>query len=58
MGMIKRSRPRPGVTEILLPGELEWRRQQEKLRNGVPLDPEVYADLKQLASELGIAWPL
>ena len=58
MGMIKRSRPRPGVTEILLPGELEWRRQQEKLRNGVPLDPEVYADLKQLAGELGIAWPL
>ena len=58
MGMVKRSRTRPGVAEILLPGELEWRRQQDKLRSGVPLDPEVYADLKQLASERGITWPL
>jgi len=55
--MIKASRPRPGVQEILLPGELEWRRQQEKLRSGVPLDPEVYADLQQLASDVGVAWP-
>ena len=57
MRMIKASRPRPGVKEILLPGELEWRRQQEKLRDGVPLDPEVYADLQQLAGEVGVAWP-
>ena len=57
MRMIKSSRPRPGVKEILLPGELEWRRQQEKLRDGVPLDPEVYADLQQLAGEVGVAWP-
>ena len=57
MRMVKASRPRPGVQEILLPGELEWRRQQEKLRSGVPLDPEVYADLQQLASDVGVAWP-
>lgn len=57
IGMVKASRPRPGVTEILLPGELEWRRQQEKLRHGIPLDPEVYDDLRQLAGEVGVAWP-
>lgn len=57
MRMVKASRPRPGVKEILLPGELEWRRQQEKLRTGVPLDPEVYDDLKQLAGEVGVTWP-
>lgn len=28
--MVKSSRLRPGVREILVPGELEWRRQQEK----------------------------
>ena len=56
--MVKASRPRPGVREILLPGELEWRRQQEKLRTGVPLDPEVYDDLQRLAGEVGVAWPL
>jgi LDH2 family malate/lactate/ureidoglycolate dehydrogenase len=58
MRMVKSSRPRPGVKEILLPGELEWRRQQEKLRAGVPLDPEVYDDLKRLAGEVGVAWSL
>jgi LDH2 family malate/lactate/ureidoglycolate dehydrogenase len=57
IGMIKRSRTRPGVAEILLPGELEWRRQQEKLAGGIPLDPEVYEDLRLLAEELGVAWP-
>jgi LDH2 family malate/lactate/ureidoglycolate dehydrogenase len=55
MRMVKASRPRPGVKEILLPGELEWRRQQEKLRHGVPLDPEVYEDLQRLAAETGVA---
>lgn len=55
MRMVKASRPRPGVKEILLPGELEWRRQQEKFRHGVPLDPEVYEDLQRLAAETGVA---
>lgn len=57
IGMVRASRPRPGVREILLPGELEWRRYQEKQRTGVPLDPEVYADLQQLATERGVTWP-
>lgn len=57
IGMVKASRPRPGVQEILLPGELEWRRQQQKQRDGVPLDPEVYADLQALAAELQVDWP-
>jgi LDH2 family malate/lactate/ureidoglycolate dehydrogenase len=56
--MVKGSRTRPGVAEILLPGELEWRRQQEKLARGVPLDPEVYEDLRQLAGECGVDWTL
>jgi LDH2 family malate/lactate/ureidoglycolate dehydrogenase len=55
--MIKASRTRPGVKEILLPGELEWRRHQEKLAGGVPLDPEVYEDLRQLAQESNVPWP-
>jgi LDH2 family malate/lactate/ureidoglycolate dehydrogenase len=56
--MVKASRPRPGVSDILLPGELEWRRQQEKSAAGVPLDPEVLEDLRALASELGVPWTL
>ena len=53
--MIKASRLRPGFAEILLPGELEDRREKDKRRNGVPLDSSVYEDLLLLASELEIA---
>jgi len=55
--MVKSSRTRPGVDQILLPGELEWRRGQEKTRRGVPLDPHMYAELCQAAQEMGVAWP-
>ena len=58
IGMVKASRLRPGFKEILLPGELEWRRQQEKSAGGIPLDPEVFEDLRSLAQECGVAWPL
>ena len=55
--MIKRSRTRPGVDEILLPGELEWRRMQEKIRDGVPLDPTIYAELRETAAAVDVDWP-
>ena len=57
MAMIRSSRLRPGFKEILLPGELEWRRMQDKKRNGVPLVLETCEDLKQLAGELNVTWP-
>jgi LDH2 family malate/lactate/ureidoglycolate dehydrogenase len=57
IAMIKASPPRPDVDEILLPGELEWRRMQAKRVDGVPLDPEIYAELHELATSLGIDWP-
>ena len=44
--MVKGSGTRPDVTEILLPGELEWRRMQEKKQSGVPVDPEIYEELR------------
>lgn len=57
IAMVKASRTRPDVAEILLPGELEWRRMQEKLRTGVPIDPEICDELRRLAVGQGIAWP-
>ncbi len=56
--MIRASRLRPGFSEVLVPGELEHRRVQEKTANGVPLDGEVYDDLCKLAQELGVTSPL
>ncbi len=54
---IKSSKLRPGFTEVLVPGELEHRRELDKRARGVPLDEEVYADLAALAADLGIAPP-
>jgi LDH2 family malate/lactate/ureidoglycolate dehydrogenase len=58
VAMIRASRTRPGVAEILLPGELEWRRAQRKAQEGVPLDPQIYAELRQLATDLAVPWTL
>ena len=52
---IKSSKLRPGFTEVLVPGELEHRRELEKRRNGVPLDHAVYDDLVALGQGLKIA---
>jgi LDH2 family malate/lactate/ureidoglycolate dehydrogenase len=52
--MIKSSRLRPGFTEVLLPGEIEHRRETEKRENGVPLDAAVFDELATLARVLEI----
>ena len=39
---VKSSPPAPGVSEILVPGELEFRRRQRYQREGIPVDDEVW----------------
>lgn len=52
--MIRASHLRPGFSEVLLPGELEHRREVEKRANGVPLAENVFAELQALAADLNI----
>jgi LDH2 family malate/lactate/ureidoglycolate dehydrogenase len=52
---IKASKLRPGFNEVLVPGELEARREMEKRNKGVPLDEDVYSDLVLLGQQLGVA---
>jgi LDH2 family malate/lactate/ureidoglycolate dehydrogenase len=47
----------PGVSRIYLPGEIEWLKQQERLKSGVPVPPEVLEELRHLAAELGAQLP-
>jgi LDH2 family malate/lactate/ureidoglycolate dehydrogenase len=54
---IKQSKLRPGFTEVLVPGELEHRRETEKRQAGVKLDANVFDELALLASDLGIDFP-
>lgn len=53
-GMVKSRKPRPGFSEILIPGEQEARRVARKSAAGVPLDSEVLSDLEALGRELGL----
>ena len=48
----------PGVSRIYLPGEIEWLKQQERLRSGVPVPQQVLQELRQLAAELGVQLPI
>jgi LDH2 family malate/lactate/ureidoglycolate dehydrogenase len=42
-----------GVDRLLLPGELEYHREQERKKNGVPLSPALVDELNSFAREFG-----
>jgi L-2-hydroxycarboxylate dehydrogenase (NAD+) len=48
----------PGVKKVTVPGGYEAEVVKEREANGIPLDPKVVEDLKQLAEELGIEYYL
>ena len=50
---IKQSQRMPGVEEILVPGELEFRKRQESLQDGIPLAQATVDILRNLAAECG-----
>lgn len=54
---IKAAERRPGFDEILVPGEIDYRREQEYRRDGARLDAKVFDQLAELASTLGIEFP-
>ena len=55
---IKSSALRPGFDEILVPGEIDHRRETGYRREGAQLDANVYERLRQLAGALGIAFDI
>ncbi len=55
--MVKASKPRPGFDEILVPGELEHRREQAYRADGAKLDAEIFDQLQALAQKLRIEFP-
>ena len=50
-------RPFPGLNRAELPGNLEWQREREYARDGVPISPQHQQNLQALADELGEATP-
>jgi LDH2 family malate/lactate/ureidoglycolate dehydrogenase len=54
---IKTSPRAPGIQRIYAPGEMEHETRKRRLVEGIPLPPEVIADFRSLATELGIPFP-
>ncbi len=54
---VKRVKPAEGFDEVLLPGEPEARSYAQRIRAGIPLPDRVWADLQEVADELGLSLP-
>ena len=54
VGELKASRKAPGVDEILVPGEPEFRTREKRLKEGIPIADEVWAEVEREAKGLGI----
>ncbi len=52
--LLRDSRPQEGVEHIFTPGELEWRREQDRETNGCPVLGATVQALQRLAGELGV----
>lgn len=46
-----------GVDEIMLPGEPEQRREDQRRRNGIPVTADVIADLTAVGRAVGVTFP-
>ena len=44
----------PGFDEILVPGEIEARQTERRLREGIPIDDETWRQIQETAAEVGI----
>jgi LDH2 family malate/lactate/ureidoglycolate dehydrogenase len=47
----------PGFDEVLVPGDPETRARAERERSGVPIEPALWARLRELSAELGVPEP-
>jgi uncharacterized oxidoreductase len=47
----------PGVAEILLPGEVEWRTRVQRQREGIPLPVVTWARIREAAAIVGLTLP-
>ncbi|MGD0175364.1 MAG: Ldh family oxidoreductase [Candidatus Bathyarchaeia archaeon] len=53
---VKSSRVASGFTEILVPGEKEFREKQRRTSEGISVPDNVWQDVTKIAEELGVDW--
>lgn len=54
---IKAARLRPGFSEILVPGEIDYRREMHYREHGAQLDSVIFDQLAELARTLNLSFP-
>jgi uncharacterized oxidoreductase len=55
---LKSTPPADGFKEVLYPGEIEWRREQERLQKGIEVDDKTWKEMTALAQKYGLAGQL
>lgn len=55
--MVKSSQPAKGYDEVLVAGEPEWRVEEQRKRDGIPLSDGAWQNLMQAAEKLGVELP-
>jgi LDH2 family malate/lactate/ureidoglycolate dehydrogenase len=52
---LKATPPAQGYTEVFYPGEIEFRKEQDRRKNGVPIEDATWNKLRDLAQGYGLA---
>ena len=55
--MVKASKPAPGYEEVLVAGEPEWRCEDIRVNEGIPVPMKVWSKFLAVAAELGVSPP-
>jgi len=53
---IKSSPPAPGFDEVCLPGEPDFRKHQQRSRDGIPIDETTWSQVVEAAAAAGVTW--
>jgi uncharacterized oxidoreductase len=51
---LKSTPPAEGFTEVLYPGEIEFRREQERMKNGIEVEDKTWQAMLALAKKFGV----
>jgi uncharacterized oxidoreductase len=54
---IKETPPAEGFKEVLYPGEIEYRTEQQRRRDGIPIEEETWRQLTELAAASDLPIP-
>jgi len=52
---LKATPPAEGFTEVLYPGEIEFKREQDRRKNGIPVEDATWKRLQDLAQGFGLS---